>query len=79
MPRPSENDYTDYNYPEPLLDPPQISAEILQKHIDKISPYKAHSPDDIPNIVIKQCTAIIQAQLLQIVRAIVELGIYHDP
>ena len=39
-PPPTENDYTDYNYPEPLTDPPQISAEILQKHIDKLSPTK---------------------------------------
>ena len=37
-PPPTENNYTDYNYPVLLPDPPQISAEILQKHIDKLSP-----------------------------------------
>ena len=73
------NDFTDYIYPEPLPDPPQISKEQLQRHISKPGPYKAHGPDDIPNSVLQQCAPLIQDRLLRIYQAIMDQGLYYDP
>ena len=68
-----------HDYPEPLPDPPQLSVELLKQHVAKLSPYKAHSPDDIPNVVIQQCIPIISERLTRIYWAILELRIYYDP
>jgi endonuclease/exonuclease/phosphatase family metal-dependent hydrolase len=73
------NDFADYVYPEPLPDPPQITADQLHKHVFKPAPYKAHGPDEIPNAVIQQCEALIHERLLRIYQAILKLGIYYDP
>jgi ribonuclease HI/endonuclease/exonuclease/phosphatase family metal-dependent hydrolase len=72
------NEPENHEYPQPLPDPPQITSEFLQRHIDKTSPYKAHGPDGIPNVVIKQCATLIQGRLIKIYQAILDLGIYFD-
>ena len=73
------NDFTNFIYPEPLPDPPQITQEQLHKHIFKPAPYKTHGPDEIPNAVIQQCALLIQDRLIRIYQAILNLGIYYDP
>jgi hypothetical protein len=52
---PATNNLEHFDYPEPLPDPPQIRVCQIQRHIAKLSPYKAHSPDGIPNIVLQRC------------------------
>ena len=73
-----ENGFENYEYPQPLPNPPQLTTEYLQRHIDKTSPYKAHGPDGIPNVVIKECADLIQGRLIKIYQAILDLGIYYD-
>ena len=73
------NDFADFVYPEPLPDPPQLTADQLRKHIFKLAPYKAHGPDEIPNAVIQQCETLIRQRLIIIYQAILDLGIYYDP
>ena len=72
-------DFDEYMYPEPLPDPPQLTLDQLLKHIGKPGPYKAHGPDDIPNVVLQQCEALIQGRLLIIYQAILNLRIYYEP
>jgi ribonuclease HI/endonuclease/exonuclease/phosphatase family metal-dependent hydrolase len=72
-------DFEDFEYPIPLPDPPQITLEQLLKHVHKPSPYKAHGPDDIPNIVLQQCASLIQERLIRIFQAILNLDLYYDP
>ena len=77
-PPPVANEFENYDYPQPLPNPPQFTPEYLQRHIDKTSPYKAHGPDGIPNVVIKECADLIQGRLIKIYQAILDLGIYYD-
>ena len=60
-------------------DPPQISEEQVRRHIAKLSPYKVHGPDNIPNIVLQKCVDILASRLTCIFRAIFELNTYYDP
>ena len=78
-PPPQTADQEHFDYPAPLPNPPQISDEQVQRHIAKLSPYKAHGPDGIPNIVLQKCTDIITGRLTTIFRAIIELDTYYDP
>lgn len=41
-PPPQPNIQEHFNYPELLPDPPQLTTEKLQRHVSKLSPYKAH-------------------------------------
>ena len=78
-PLPADNIYEGFDYPEPLPDPPQITSEQLFKHIHKPSPYKAHGPDDIPNVVLQECAPLIHERLIRIYQAILNLDLYYDP
>jgi ribonuclease HI/exonuclease III len=78
-PPPAENVFADYDYPEPLPDPPDITLEQIRRHIAKTSPYKAHGPDDIPNVVLQQCVSLIIERLIRIFQAILDLNLYYDP
>lgn len=78
-PPPVENDYEGFEYPAPLPDPPQITPEQFLRHIRKPSPYKAHGPDDIPNVVLQQCVPLIHERLIRIYQAILNLNVYHNP
>ena len=75
--QPAEHGHQEY--PEPLPDPPQISADQVRRHIAKLSPYKACGPDGIPNVVLQRCVDIILSRLLTIFRAIISLNTYYDP
>ena len=70
--------YSHYNYPEPLLDSPQITPTQLERHVAKLSPYKVHGLDGIPNIVRQKSINLISNWLLIIFRAILKHGIYYD-
>ena len=78
-PPPPLQEQEEHQYPEPLPDPPQINEEQVKRHIAKLSPYKAHGPDGIPNIVLQKCVDIIGTRLTRIFRAILELKTYYDP
>ena len=53
LPPPIPEDHKQFEYPEPLPDPPQITVGQIQRHIAKLSPYKAPGLDSILNIVCK--------------------------
>jgi ribonuclease HI len=74
-----EQDYSNEEYPDPLPDPPKITMEQLLRHILKPAPYKAHGPDEVPNVVIQKCAPLIQNRLIRIYQAILDLNIYYDP
>jgi ribonuclease HI/endonuclease/exonuclease/phosphatase family metal-dependent hydrolase len=78
-PPPPTDDLHDYDYPEPLPDPPNITKEQLLYNIARTSPYKAHGPDDIPNVVLQKCAPLIQDRLIRIFQAILDLGVYYEP
>ena len=53
-------------------------AEQVQRHITKLSPYKAHGPDGIPNIVLQRCVDLILTRLTCIFRAVFTLNTYYE-
>ena len=65
-PPPVIDNFTGYDYPDPLPDPPNITAEQVKRHVLKTSPYKAHGPDEIPNVVLQQCVSLILSRLTNI-------------
>ena len=65
-------------YPTPMSDPPVISRTQLRQQIDRLSPFKASSPDGIPNIVLQKTIDLIEDYLLQIYQAVIRLGVYVD-
>ena len=66
-------------HPEPYPNPPPITANQILAHISKLQPYKAHGPDGIPNIVLKECADLIITPLTNIFKAIINLDTYYDP
>jgi ribonuclease HI len=68
-----------YQYPEPLPDPEPITKEQVIRQIKRLSPYKAHGPDGIPNVVLQRCIEIIEDRLLTIYQAIAQRNLYFDP
>jgi endonuclease/exonuclease/phosphatase family metal-dependent hydrolase len=78
-PPPQPDTQDQYDYPEPLPDPPPLNTRQLLSHISKLSPYKAHGPDGIPNVVLQRCSDLVATRLTAIFRAIIDLGIYYDP
>ena len=78
-PPPIPEDHRQFEYPEPLPDPPRISTQQVRRRIAKLSPYKAHGPDGIPNIVLQRCVDLIVERLTRIYRAMTDLNLYHDP
>ena len=66
-------------YPEPYPNLPPITANQIIAHISKLQPYKAHSPDGIPNIILKECADLIITPLTNIFKAIIDLDTYYNP
>ena len=73
------NNLEHYEYPDPLPDPPQIRACQIRRHIAKLSPFKAHGPDGVPNVVLQKCVDSIISRLTRIFRAIVARNLYYEP
>lgn len=67
-----------YIYLVPLPLPDDITKDQIQRHVKALSPYKASSPDGIPNIVLQKMVDIIEDYLNYIYRAIIRLGLYVD-
>ena len=67
-----------YGYPQPLPEPALITRDQIERQIQRLSPYKAYGPDEIPNIVLQRCADLILDHLLFIYRAILQLGKYYD-
>ena len=78
-PPPAPPNQEHYEYPAPLPDPPPISKEQVLHHIGRLSPYKAHGPDGIPNVVLQRCSGHLADRLTTIFRAILALNTYYDP
>ena len=78
-PPPTNEDPEQYEYPEPLPDPPMITEEQVRRHIARLSPYKAYGPDGIPNVVLQRCVNLLSVRLTRIFRAVFELNTYYDP
>ena len=78
-PPPAPDVQEHFEYPEPLPEPPQLTEIQVLAQIAKLSPYKAHGPDGIPNIVLQKCANLIVRRLTKIYRAILNLGTYFDP
>ena len=68
-----------YEYPDPLPDLLQIVKAQLDTKVNRLSPYKVYSPDEIANIVIQKCLNLLSDYLLYIFRAMLSLSIYYDP
>ena len=79
-------------YPEPYPNPPPIMSNQVtimsnqvnyvqpgNSSLEKLSLYKAHRPDNIPNIVLKECADLINMPLTNIFKAIIDLDMYHNP
>ena len=65
-----------YEYPEPLPDPASITREQV-RNILKLAPYKASSPDEIPNVVLQKASPLILEHLFYIFQATLDLGVYY--
>ena len=69
----------DYDYLEPLPDPPPVTREQIRMYIQHLSLYKASGPDEIPNIVLQKAYPLIADYLLYIFQAIFALKTYYKP
>jgi hypothetical protein len=56
----------------------QISSEQVKRVVAQLSPYKAHSPDEIPNIVLMKCINALIEYLVEIFRAVFTLKTYSE-
>ena len=69
----------DFQYLDPLPDPPPITHEQIEAQIHCLSPYKASSPDKIPNIVLQKSFNLIADHLLYLFQAVFSLRTYYEP
>src|SRR5271168_1673710 len=76
---PIQENYDQFEYPEPLPDPPRITVGQIRRLIAKLSPHKAPGPDGIPNMVLQKCVDIIISRLIRIYRAIMDLNLNYGP
>src|SRR6202522_1076796 len=76
---PIQENYDQFEYPEPLPDPPRITVGQIRRLIAKLSPHKAPGPDGIPNIVLQKCVDIIISRLIRIYRAIMDFNLNYGP
>ena len=65
-------------YVNQLPDPPSITEKQIWCHLDRLSPHKAPGPDEIPNVILKNCANILVPYLLQIFRASLGLQCYPE-
>ena len=70
---------TDFVYPEPLPDPARINRRQILAQIQRLSPYKASGPDEIPNVVLQKCADLLIDYLYYIFQGTLELGYYFKP
>jgi ribonuclease HI len=66
------------NYANQITTRREITETQIRRHLMHVSPYKAPGPDEISNVVLKNCADLIIPYLLQIFRAAVRLRTYPD-
>jgi ribonuclease HI len=66
----------DHEYDTQLPARQEITEDQVRRHIQSLSPYKAPGPDEIPNIVLKECADLLLPYLGKIFRAIIGLQVY---
>ena len=74
--KPSNGTIPAAKYDDQLPTPHSIMETQICCHITNLSPYKAPGADKIPNVVLKMCTELRIAYLLQIYQATLELWVY---
>lgn len=67
----------EYDYPDPLPNPPKITPGQIERQIRRLSPYKASGPDEIPNIVLQKSYDLIADHLLHLFQAVFTLRTYY--
>jgi exonuclease III len=67
-----------YDYPEPLPPPPPVTLEQIERHVKRLSPFKASGPDEIPNVVLQKCFGHISEYLLYLFRGVFALRTYYS-
>jgi hypothetical protein len=68
----------DYEYPDPLPLPPPITPEQIECQIKRLSPFKACSPDGIPNVVLQKCLRQLLDHLVHLFRGVFALKTYFQ-
>jgi hypothetical protein len=63
-------------YPEPVQDLPEISIPDIKQAIERLKPFKAPGPDNLPACIYKHGMGLLVDHLLPILRASIRLGIY---
>jgi hypothetical protein len=63
-------------YKKQLPNRGDINLAQICRHIEKLSPHKATSTEEIPNVVLKKCADAIIPYLTQIFRAVFSLRVY---
>jgi hypothetical protein len=75
---PSSLTPSNQNYTGQLPTRGEITQDKIQRHLNRLSPYKATRTDEIPNAILKNCADAIIPYLLQIYRAVFKLQLYVD-
>jgi hypothetical protein len=65
--------------PSPICKADPISRAQMRRALARLKPFKAPSPDRIPNIVLSKCADIIESRLWYIFTVIFEKGWYYAP
>ncbi|KIJ98004.1 hypothetical protein K443DRAFT_104713, partial [Laccaria amethystina LaAM-08-1] len=67
-----------YEYPEPLPQPPPITPEQIIRQIKRLSPFKTCGPDEIPNVVLQKCLGQLLDHLVHLFRGVFMLRTYFQ-
>ena len=67
-----------YKYPDPLPLPPPITSKQIKHQIKWLSPFKACSPDRIPNVVLQKCLAQLLDHVVHLFRGVFMLRTYFQ-
>ena len=66
-------------FPPPVCGLDTITRDQIRRHLNKLKPYKAPGPDNIPNIVLTKCADLLIHRLYHIFTAITKRGMYYEP
>ena len=66
-------------FPPPVCGLDAITWDQIRRHLNKLKPYKAPGPDNIPNIILTKCADLLIHRLYHIFTAITKCSMYYDP
>lgn len=69
----------DATYPDPIGPLPYITADQIKRAIGKLSGYKAPGPDEICNIIFKECSNTLISYLQHLFNAVFSHHTYYQP